>query len=55
MALGRVLVTDFAAKLGLVAPEDALKVRRHLDDCKLPTRLAEIGLAGIPAIACSAE
>ena len=49
VALGMVLATDFAAKLGLVAPEDALRVRRHLQDCGLPTRLAEIGLTCIPA------
>jgi 3-dehydroquinate synthase len=49
VALGMVLATDFAAKLGLVAAEDALQVRRHLEDCGLPTRLAEIGLTGIPA------
>jgi 3-dehydroquinate synthase len=47
VALGMVLATDFAAKLGLVAAEDALRVRRHLEDCGLPTRLAEIGLTGI--------
>src|SRR5215471_3092115 len=49
VALGMVLATDFAAKLGLVAAEDALRVRRHLADCGLPTRLADIGLGGIPA------
>jgi 3-dehydroquinate synthase len=49
VALGMVLATDFAAKLGLVAAEDALRVRRHLEDCGLPTQLAEIGLQGIPA------
>jgi 3-dehydroquinate synthase len=49
VALGMVLAFDFAAKLGLVAPEDAARVRRHLADCGLPTRLAEIGIAGTPA------
>jgi 3-dehydroquinate synthase len=49
VALGMVLATDFAAKLGLVGAEDALRVRRHLAGCGLPTRLAEIGLAGVPA------
>ncbi len=49
VALGMVLATEFAAKLGLVAQQDALRVRRHLEDCGLPTRLAEIGLTGIPA------
>jgi len=36
-------------KLGLVAAEDALQVRRPLQDCGLPTRLDEIGLKGILA------
>src|SRR6202040_1760212 len=49
VALGVVLATDFAAELGLAAAEDALRVHRHLEDCALPTRLAEIGLTGIPA------
>jgi 3-dehydroquinate synthase len=49
VGLGMVLATDFAAKLGLVAPENALRVRRHLEDSGLPTGLAEIGLAGVPA------
>ena len=44
-----VLASDFAVKLGLVAAEDALRVRRHLEGCGLPTRLAEIGLTGVPA------
>ena len=48
VALGMVLATDFAAKLGLVGAEDALRVRRHLSGCGLPTRLAEIGLTGVP-------
>ena len=49
VALGMVLATDFAAKLGVVGAEDALRVRRHLAGCGLPTRLAEIGLTGVPA------
>jgi 3-dehydroquinate synthase len=49
VALGMVLAFDFAAKLGLVASEDAQRVRQHLTGCDLPTRLAEIGLDGIPA------
>ena len=49
VALGMVLATDFAAKLGLVGAEDALRVRRHLAGCGLPTRLAEIELTGVPA------
>jgi 3-dehydroquinate synthase len=49
VALGMVLAFDFAAKLGLVAAQDGLRVRRHLAASGLPTRLEEIGLAGIPA------
>jgi len=49
VALGMVLATDFAAKLGLADAGEALRVRRHLVDCGLPTRLADIGLAGILA------
>jgi 3-dehydroquinate synthase len=49
VALGMVLATDFAAKLGLVGAEDALRVRRHLAGCGLPTRLAELGLTSVPA------
>jgi 3-dehydroquinate synthase len=49
VALGMVLATDFAAKLGVVAAEDSVRVQRHLADCGLPTRLAEIGLQGVPA------
>jgi len=49
VALGMVLATDLAVKLDLVGADDALRVRRHLADCGLPTRLAEIGLDGIPA------
>ncbi|MBV8335573.1 MAG: 3-dehydroquinate synthase, partial [Alphaproteobacteria bacterium] len=48
VALGMVLAFDFAAKLGLVAAPDALRVRRHLAARGLPTRLDEIGLAGVP-------
>jgi 3-dehydroquinate synthase len=49
VALGMVLAFDFAARLGLLAAEEALRVRRHLEHIGLPTRLAEIGLAGLPA------
>jgi 3-dehydroquinate synthase len=49
VALGLVLATDFAARLDLIPAEDALRVRRHLEGCGLPTRLADIGLVGIPA------
>ncbi len=49
VALGMVLATDFAARLRLVAAEDALRVRHHLEGCGLPTQLAKIGLSGIEA------
>src|SRR5271168_1455903 len=49
VALGMVLAFDFAARLELVAAEDALQVRRPLQDCGLPTPLDEIGLKGILA------
>jgi 3-dehydroquinate synthase len=49
VALGMVLAADFTVQLGLAAAKDALRVRRHLETGGLPTRLAEIGLTGIPA------
>jgi 3-dehydroquinate synthase len=49
VGLGMVLAFDFAARLGLVDPEEATRVRRHLADAGLPTQIAEIGLAGTPA------
>ena len=49
VALGMVLAFDFAVQLGLTGVEEAQRVRRHLEDCGLPTRLAEIGLSGLPA------
>ncbi|MBO0738282.1 MAG: 3-dehydroquinate synthase [Alphaproteobacteria bacterium] len=49
VALGMVLAFDFAARLGIGSGQDAGRVRRHLAAAGLPTGLAEIGLAGIPA------
>ena len=49
VGLGMVLAFDFAARLGLAAPEESGRVRRHLDEMGLPTQLSAIGLAGIPA------
>jgi len=49
VALGMVLAFDFAVRLGLVAANEALRVRRHLEDRGLSTRLAQVGLAGTPA------
>src|SRR5207248_4871819 len=41
VALGMVLATGFTAKLGLAAAEDAVRVRRHLEEKGLPTRSSE--------------
>jgi 3-dehydroquinate synthase len=49
VALGMVLAFDFAARLGLVAASDGERVRAHFAATGLPTRLADIGLAGVPA------
>ena len=49
VALGMVLAFDFAARLGLVAAAEGERVRRQFAATGLPTRLADIGLAGIPA------
>jgi len=49
VALGMALAFDFAAQLGLAAPEQAQRVRRHLQGIGLPTRLAAVDLAEVPA------
>jgi 3-dehydroquinate synthase len=49
VGLGMVLAFDFAVRLGLVGAEEPHRVRRHLDEMGLPTRLSMIGLTGIPA------
>jgi 3-dehydroquinate synthase len=49
VALGMVLAFDFAARLQLVRPDEATRVRRHLADSGLPTTLAQVGSAGISA------
>jgi 3-dehydroquinate synthase len=49
VALGMVLAFDFAARLGIAAAADGERVRRHFAATGLPIRLAEIGLASIPA------
>jgi 3-dehydroquinate synthase len=46
VALGMVLAFDFAVRLGLASGQDAHRVRRHLDDARLPTELTAIGLGG---------
>ncbi len=49
VALGMVLAFDFAARLGLAAAAEGERVRRHFAATGLPTGLADVGLAGIPA------
>jgi 3-dehydroquinate synthase len=48
VALGMVLAFDFAVELGLAPADDAQRVRRHLDDTGLPTRMSQAGLADTP-------
>ena len=47
VALGMVLAFDFAARLGLVAAAEGDRVRRHFAATGLPTRLGDVGLAGV--------
>jgi 3-dehydroquinate synthase len=49
VALGMVLAFDFAVRLGLASADEAERVRSHLERCGLPTRMAQIGLAGASA------
>src|SRR5207302_441217 len=49
VGLGMVLAFDFAVRLGLVGEAESERVRRHLGMMGLPTQLAAIGLAGVPA------
>jgi 3-dehydroquinate synthase len=49
VGLGMILAFDFAARMGLAAPEESRRVRRHLNEMGLPTQLSTIGLAGISA------
>jgi 3-dehydroquinate synthase len=49
VAVGMVLAFDFAVRLGLASGPDAGRVRQHLAASGLPTDLAAIGLARIPA------
>jgi 3-dehydroquinate synthase len=49
VGLGMVLAFDFAVRLELAAAAEALRLRRHLASVGLPTSLAEVGLAGLPA------
>ena len=49
VGIGMVLAFEFAARLGLVGPEEAGRVRRHIEHIGLPAKLDAIGLAGLPA------
>ncbi len=49
VALGMVLAFDFAVRLGLSPDQDSDRVRRHFAATGLPTRLTDIGLAGVSA------
>jgi 3-dehydroquinate synthase len=49
VALGMMLAFDFAVRLGIAAAAEGERVRRHFAETGLPTRLADVGLAGVPA------
>src|SRR5277367_60701 len=49
VALGMVLAFDFAVRLGLVPGAAGDRVRRHFAATGLPTKLGDVGLAGVPA------
>ena len=49
VALGMMLAFDFAVRLGIAAPGAGKRVRRHFAAAALPTRLADVGLSGVPA------
>lgn len=42
VSIGMVLAAEFSAQLGMIAPDDAVRVQRHLADVGLPTRLQDI-------------
>ena len=42
VAVGMVLAAELSAKLGMIAEQDAVRVKRHLADVGLPTALQEI-------------
>ena len=42
VALGMVLAAEFSVRLGILAPEQAKRARRHLADAGLPVRLADV-------------
>ena len=47
VAVGIVLAFEFSARKGLCAPDDADRVARHLAAVGLPTRLSDVGMAGL--------
>ena len=42
VAIGMVLASEFSASLGMIAPSDAARVKRHLAEVGLPTHLQDI-------------
>ncbi|MCO5131712.1 MAG: 3-dehydroquinate synthase [Xanthobacteraceae bacterium] len=42
VAIGMVLAAQLSAQLGLIAPDDATRIRHHLAEAGLPTRLQDI-------------
>lgn len=48
VAIGMVLAYEFSARMNLSSPDDAARVRRHLDEVGLPTRMSDIE-GGLPA------
>src|SRR3954465_8196941 len=51
VAIGMVLAAEFSAQLGMIAPDDAARLQRHLADAGLPTRLQEIAGFGQEGLA----
>jgi 3-dehydroquinate synthase len=47
VALGMVLAAEFSARLGVLAPEQVARTRRHLADVGLPVSLGEVA-GGVP-------
>jgi len=41
VAIGMVMAVDLSVKMGLCPPEEAARVRRHLEEVALPTRMKE--------------
>ena len=49
VALGMSLAFDFSARLGLAPPADAERVKHHLGEAGLPTRVADVP-GGVPGV-----